>query len=166
MKTDQNQASPNFSWTDECVAVLRQLWKEGQSGTQIANQLGGDVTRNAVIGKVHRLGLAARSPAPLRNPKAAPVAIGIFPRHDNAKARSRKFATAPLRVNTAVRRWLPPLGEEPAEVVKLADLTARTCRWPVGDPLEPDFHFCGRTRHSALTSYCPHHAALATRPAR
>jgi len=130
-----------MSWTDERVALLRKLWGEGKTAAEIANALG-DVTRNAVIGKAHRLKLSNRiSPIQQNNKKPAPAAKPAAPR-----ASSRKVV----------------IREEDIKVkgIPMADLQARMCRWPIGDPKEPDFKFCGYTAEAGVP-YCGDHAKLA-----
>lgn len=101
-----------MEWTEERIETLRRLWAQGQTASQIATLLGG-VTRNAVIGKAHRLGLSGRAAAVRREaPPAAPGRIG------------------------------------------------RTCQWPVGDPKEPNFHFCGQPVEAGRP-YCASHCAVA-----
>ncbi len=118
-----------MEWTNDRVEMLRGLWLHGRTASQIAAQLGG-VTRNAVIGKAHRMGLSGR-PSPIRQPMASqPTA-------------SRPMPSAPL----------PP---RPIAVGG----GGRTCMWPVGDPKQPDFHFCGAAVEVGRP-YCATHCALA-----
>ena len=128
-----------MSWTDERVALLKKLWADGLSASQIAAELGG-ITRNAVIGKVHRLGLSGRAKSPS---SSAPR-----PR----KARSSGMMRVPrssMRGNTALAYDYevepePELIEIPLEQRKtLLQLTEKTCRWPIGDPGSAEFFFCG-----------------------
>jgi GcrA cell cycle regulator len=181
-----------MSWTDERVEKLKELWGEGMSASQIAKALGA-VTRNAVIGKVHRLGLSNRSAAPGSQPATSEVKSAQKP----AKAsRSEKVAAAPKDAVTAPeeQRLVPvvraqpvirdatqprapglPTPEEQAaratlvEIEKMArkldlmSLTERTCKWPIGDPTEETFHFCGLPS-VAGKPYCEHHVAVAFQP--
>jgi GcrA cell cycle regulator len=156
-----------MSWTDERVDLLKKLWSEGLSASQIAGRLG-SVTRNAVIGKVHRLGLSGRattSRMKTHRPRA---------RMANAKRANNKprFAVAG---NPAVRGLFSGEGEAyvpPAEemIIPLAErktiqtLTECSCRWPIGDPQMADFHFCGKNK-VPLLPYCEHHARRAFQPA-
>ena len=134
-------------WTDERVDQLKSLWTEGLSASQIARALGG-VTRNAVIGKVHRLGLAGR---------AAPSRID-----------RPRLPSAP-RLSYRIREPEPPVVEE--EPVKLDDgsfvgvltINDRMCRWPIGDPSADEFHFCGRNPKQG-SPYCEAHARKAYQP--
>jgi GcrA cell cycle regulator len=105
----------NNEWTPERIAALIALWNESHSTSEIGRRLG--ITKNAVIGKVHRLGLPQRRPSP----KLAP-----------------QFA----------------------DVVRLDRLSSDMCSWPVGNPVEEGFHFCGE-KASPGKPYCPKHCALA-----
>lgn len=157
-----------MSWTDERIATLKKMWKEGKSAADIAKTLGKGVTRNAVIGKAHRMGLSGR-PSPIKKPPAPAKKEAAAPRKE-AKApvvaAPRKEAKAPAaKAPTQPREPAPP---RPAikEVfpadggVALVDLTERMCKWPFGDPREDDFTFCGRGIRPG-TPYCPEHAAMA-----
>ena len=161
-----------MNWTDERVEKLTKLWADGLSASQIAAQLGG-VTRNAVIGKVHRLNLPGRTksgggsaPRPKRQPSAPRAASGFNSRPaPRAVSRSGGSAAA-LRVEAEAVEHV----EEARDVVvpiarklTLVELTERTCKWPVGDPLHEDFHFCGNESGES-TPYCKYHARLAFQP--
>ncbi len=183
-----------MSWTDDRVEKLKQLWGDGMSASQIAKALGG-VTRNAVIGKVHRLGLSNRGTAsggqtatddakkadkparPSRPVKAAaepkPAAVAV---EEAAKPAPMVVRTQPvIRDATQPRAPGLPTPEERAaratlaEIEKMArrldlmSLTERTCKWPIGDPTEESFHFCGLPS-AAGKPYCEHHVAVAFQP--
>ncbi|HEY2659326.1 MAG TPA: GcrA family cell cycle regulator [Caulobacteraceae bacterium] len=148
-----------MGWTDERVESLKKLWLDGLSASQIAKQLGG-VTRNAVIGKVHRLGLSGRAapsqparpvfkaPRPPRPVSAAPA-----PRRVEAHAHAQaQAATAPVPVVYV---------EEPGSATVLT-LGAHMCKWPIGDPSTDGFTFCGR--RGAEGPYCVEHARVAYQP--
>lgn len=137
-----------LGWSDDRVTALKSLWLDGLSASQIARKLGG-VTRNAVIGKVHRLGLGRAVPsAPSR-----PVRILI--------PRSPRRATAP-RAKTAIRHTpLPAPPEGPGLVSSLAALGVHACKWPIGDPKASSFSFCGRLANGP---YCAAHKAQAFQP--
>ena len=136
-------------WSDDRVTTLKSLWRDGQSASQIARALGG-VTRNAVIGKIHRLGLSGR-PAPSRPGRTRVVRL---PR---PVAISRRQANLPPRAVVA----LPTPPEGPGLVATMAALSAHVCRWPIGDPKAADFSFCGRLANGP---YCPAHQGQAFRP--
>ena len=143
-----------MSWTDDRVAVLKKLWLEGLSASQIAKQLGG-VTRNAVIGKVHRLGLSGRA-APSQPARA------VF----KAPRPARPVSPAPM-----VRRAEPVARPEPMRLrapeepgsATVLTLGAHMCKWPIGDPTSDTFAFCGR-RTGEDGPYCRDHAQVAYQP--
>lgn len=154
-----------MSWTDERIATLKKMWKEGKSAAEIAKTLGKGVTRNAVIGKAHRMGLSGR-PSPIKKP--APVKKEAPAKKETAAAPARaakKSAPAP-KANPALAKEVEELKSiqksmiPPGGGVALIDLTERMCKWPIGDPREPDFTFCGRTNNTG-TPYCAEHAAMA-----
>ena len=198
-----------MSWTDERIEKLTKMWEGGSTASQIAEELGG-VSRNAVIGKAHRLGLKARpspvkanekeaAPAPApRAPKAeAPPRPAPSPRPAPAAAPARP-APAPaagaatgdtpaaptpgprivsvgpggfLRqgpgdqqapIPPAPPRRLVPAKPSPevADKTSLLDLNDRICRWPMGHPGEPDFHFCGEKVNPGFP-YCVDHCGRA-----
>jgi len=126
-----------MSWTEERVALLTRLWGEGKTAAEIASALGG-VTRNAVIGKAHRLKLSNR----------------VSPIQQNKKPTAPKTERkAPEPVKAAQPR-------EKAGEVSLLDLEPRMCRWPLGDPQDEAFGFCGEDKLSGVP-YCEEHAKLA-----
>lgn len=129
-----------MAWTDEKVEILTQLWGKGHSASEIARIIG-DVSRNAVIGKAHRLGLSGR-------PKTAPVA------KPKPVVRRRSPVEKPRSVYIA---------EGPIIGAGILDLTERMCRWPIGDPKTSDFKFCGR-KLGGGTTYCTEHASMAYQP--
>lgn len=163
-----------MTWTDERVELLKTLWAEGLSASQIAAQIGG-ISRNAVIGKVHRLKLSSRgraTPQPSRPKKAARPAAApnrapsrpgtMRPTVVGATALQPQFDVAPDYVPEIVPNEdvVVPI----ARKLTLTELTERTCKWPIGDPLSENFHFCGN--HSNESGpYCAYHARLAFQPA-
>jgi len=190
-----------MSWTDERIDALRKMWEAGQTASQIAEELGG-VSRNAVIGKAHRLGLQSRpspvkpnepgatpAPAPV---KKAPAPIEAAPRPAPAPA---PVSAAPITVTTdtspatpqpilrsvgpggfvrqspgeqqppitpAPPRRLVPAKPSPemADKTSLLDLNDKICKWPLGHPGEPDFHFCGDKVNPGFP-YCVAHCGHA-----
>lgn len=140
-----------MSWTDERVALLKKLWGEGKTAAEIAKTLGG-VTRNAVIGKAHRLKLSNRlSPIqqnkkPARQPVAANTSVPV----------EKKTASAKTTVSVTASAKPAPV----TDGKKLNDLGPRECRWPHGDPREENFGFCG-DRVVAGLPYCLEHAKVA-----
>ena len=134
-----------MAWTEERVEVLKTLWNEGLSASQIAGRLGG-VTRNAVIGKVHRLGLSGRA-AP-----AKPKAVKPDPAPEPART--------PVRPRPSVQMDPATWGEGRATVTTIG---ANDCKWPIGDPAGADFHFCGQGAAGGKP-YCAYHSSLAFQP--
>ncbi len=195
-----------MSWTDERIEKLTKMWEGGATASQIAEELGG-VSRNAVIGKAHRLGLKAR-PSPVKAnekdaaPAPAPRAAKAPPRPAPAPApRPAPTAAAPARpapvasaapasppsepgprivsvgpggflrqgpgdqqapIPPAPPRRLVPAKPSPeiADKTSLLDLNDRICRWPMGHPGEPDFHFCGEKVNPGFP-YCVEHCGRA-----
>ncbi|MEE2525463.1 GcrA family cell cycle regulator [Hyphobacterium sp. HN65] len=150
-----------MAWTDERVEQLKKLWAEGLSASQIAKKIGG-VTRNAVIGKVHRLGLSGRA-APSR-PSSRPARTPK-PRVTAAAASAPAKAKAP-----AARKPVPPPVQAPdpeplpnGEFATVLTLKDSMCKWPIGDPASGDFRFCGH-RTKAGDAYCEAHAQIAYQP--
>ncbi|WAT18956.1 GcrA cell cycle regulator [Aurantiacibacter sp. MUD11] len=203
-----------MSWTEERIATLTKMWEGGATASEIATELGG-VSRNAVIGKAHRLGLKAR-PSPVKakdKKKAAPKKKAAATKAAPAKAKAKpapakkakeeapakpapaKAATPPqnsqplpnkqedlpkivsygpggfLRqgpgdqqapIPPAPPRRLVPAKPSPeiADKTSLLDLNDRVCRWPMGHPGEPDFHFCGEKVNPGFP-YCVEHCGRA-----
>jgi GcrA cell cycle regulator len=141
-----------MGWTDERVELLKKLWLDGLSASQIAKQLGG-VTRNAVIGKVHRLGLSGRA-APSQPARPAFKA----PRPPRPA-----HTPAPRRVEAPQAAQPAPVFyvEEPGSATVLT-LGAHMCKWPIGDPATDAFTFCGRRAGDG--PYCIEHARMAYQP--
>ncbi|MBX3578586.1 MAG: GcrA family cell cycle regulator [Rhizobiaceae bacterium] len=163
-----------MNWTDERVDLLRKLWAEGLSASQIAAQLGG-VSRNAVIGKVHRLKLSSRgrsTAAPVRQKKAASAASGIksavrtthrpMPASIGATALQTQFDVEPVarQVIRPVENVVVPISRR----LQLIQLNEKTCKWPNGDPLAEDFSFCGNDP-AETGPYCAYHSRIAFQPA-
>ena len=175
----------NAGWTEDRVGALKKLWLEGQSASQIAKALGGGVTRNAVIGKVHRLGLsgraapsqparttfrtarpstkaAATAAAPATHP--APAAPAPQPTQaPSAPRRIEAVAPRPAAVPTQVAQPSAPapMPELPGTATVLT-LGAHMCKWPIGDPSSREFSFCGRRASEGV--YCVEHARVAYQP--
>ena len=165
-----------MNWTDERVELLRKLWSEGLSASQIAAQLGG-VSRNAVIGKVHRLKLSSRgraNTAPVRQKKnmhsngavkAAPrqaTVVRTMPASVGATALQTHFHVEPI-----ARPMLRPVENVVVPIsrrLQLIQLNERTCKWPNGDPLTEDFSFCGN-EPAESGPYCAYHSRIAFQPA-
>ena len=189
-----------MSWTDERIDRLKNLWSNGMTASQIADELGG-VSRNAVIGKAHRLGLQSRpSPvkpnepgaaAPAARPAAAPApAAAAAPAAEPAEPAAEEAAPAAAQppsppqpqirsigpggflrqgpgdqqspIPPAPPRRLVPAkpSAEVADKTSLLDLNEKICKWPLGHPGEPDFHFCGRPANPGFP-YCVEHCGVA-----
>jgi GcrA cell cycle regulator len=197
-----------MSWTDERIERLKKMWHDGATASQIADELGG-VSRNAVIGKAHRLGLEQRpspvkageekeakkaapaaapkaaAPKPVVAPKAEPVAAAPAPAATSqaappAPAVNRSAPEMQYRsigpggfirqgpgdqqppIPPAPPRRLVPAKPSPevADKTGLLDLNDRLCKWPMGHPGEPDFHFCGEAANPGFP-YCVQHCGVA-----
>ncbi len=151
-----------MSWTDDRVATLKKLWNDGLSASLIATKIG-EVTRNAVIGKAHRLGLAGRTTGSRKRSPAHAASLfraPAHPRKTRTVSRIRGPSRPPIRAAPKGPVLLPELGLPPDEFVTVRTLTARSCRWPIGDPKADGFHFCGRAK-PAGGPYCDHHAGIA-----
>jgi GcrA cell cycle regulator len=199
-----------MAWTDERIDQLKRLWEQGMTASQIAEELGG-VSRNAVIGKAHRLGLQSR-PSPVRSSEApapveeTPVEVEAAPVEAEPQEQSVSFndgdsdsdseeapaftapiAPAPTPAPPPLVRSIgpggfqrqgpgdqqPPITPAPprrlvparpaAEVAGktgLLDLSDKICKWPIGHPGEPDFHFCGQPINPGFP-YCLNHCSVA-----
>ncbi|WP_336287690.1 MULTISPECIES: GcrA family cell cycle regulator [unclassified Bartonella] len=168
-----------MSWTCERVELLKKFWSEGLSASQIAAQLGG-VSRNAVIGKVHRLKLPGRGKTAPVVSRAQKASASVSP----SVSRMHRTASTVLPTNAAscsvgaTALKMEFVAEEVTEIdvsaksdvvvpmsrhLSLLQLSENTCRWPVGDPLSPDFHFCGADS-GENSSYCAFHAKIAFQP--
>jgi GcrA cell cycle regulator len=135
------------NWTDERVEQLKSLWTEGLSASQIARAMGG-VTRNAVIGKVHRLGLAGRvAPAPNEHAHIQPP----------PRIAPRAQTTPPSQTEEE------PVALDDGNFATVLTISDHMCRWPIGDPSDGEFHFCGR-KVKPGSPYCEAHARKAYQP--
>jgi GcrA cell cycle regulator len=158
-----------MSWTEERVELLRKLWLEGLSASQIANELANGISRNAVIGKVHRLGLAGRAKTPAaaapRAPRAKPQRP-VTPRPSLPATRGNtalafKPQPMPLPEAAPVEEVVIPISER----VTIMELREAMCRWPLGDPATAEFRFCGAKKPAACSGpYCAYHNRLAYTP--
>jgi GcrA cell cycle regulator len=150
----------NDTWPQWRVDRLRDLWTIGKTASQIAVLLGGGLTRNAVVGKAHRMGLIGR-PSPIvrdgrgRQPRAPktrqPAAEGHL-----AVLQARERSE---QAKTAQRLHPPVVPPAPPPRPVLERVSQRTCAWPIGDPKKPGFHFCGATPVLEGDSYCAPHQA-------
>ena len=154
-----------LTWSDDRVEQLKKLWEGGLSASQIAAELG-SVTRNAVIGKVHRLGLSGRAKSPS---SAAPRQRKARPeRHMMRVARPASRGNTALAHAFEVELEPDPVAYDNvvpiSQRLSLLELNEATCHWPIGDPASSEFFFCGG---KALTSlpYCAYHSRIAYQPA-
>jgi GcrA cell cycle regulator len=188
-----------MAWTDERIDQLKRLWEQGMTASQIAEELGG-VSRNAVIGKAHRLGLQSR-PSPVRSNEApapveeAPIEVEPAPVEaepeetvvDEEPAVDAPVAPVPTPAPAPLVRSIgpggfqrqgpgdqqPPITPAPprrlvparptadiAGKTSLLDLSDKICKWPIGHPGEPDFHFCGQPINPGFP-YCLDHCSVA-----
>ena len=204
-----------MSWTDDRIATLKKMWEGGSTASQIADELGG-VSRNAVIGKAHRLGLKSR-PSPVKaneKKKAAPAKPKPAPKPAAKKAAPKPAAPKPAAPAAPAQPTTPPASREDAspsqpmpnknsdlpkivsvgpggflrqgpgdqqapippapprrlvpakpspeiaDKTSLLDLSDKVCRWPMGHPGEPDFHFCGEAVNPGFP-YCVEHCGRA-----
>lgn len=172
-----------MAWTDEMVADLRKMWADGLTTGEIAKRLG--VSKNSIVGKVHRLGLSGR-PSPIK--KKVPVEGQVCTPKEPKTPKKEKVIEAP-KDELAIAAPIEPKKEktlkkvevketfvepketkfskkEPEQIVhkegaiKLVDLDAHTCRWPIGDPKDEKFHFCGKKVRIGHT-YCDEHSETA-----
>lgn len=157
----------NIGWDERRVALLKKLWAEGLSASQIAGRLG-SVTRNAVISKVHRLGLCGRvTTSRMKTRRARPDTATA--KRQQPKSRFATFGNPALRALYHPEAEPMPAVEYAeldipvAERKVLADLEDHHCRWPIGDPQHLEFHFCGKDKVPGLP-YCEFHARRAFQP--
>lgn len=127
-----------MSWTDERVSLLKQLWGEGKTAAEIAKVLGDGITRNAVIGKAHRLKLSSRL-SPIQQNTSKKVKADNVPRPPRPAIKIPEFK---------------------GKGIKMVDLGPNMCRWPNGDPQDENFNFCGCDAVAGL-AYCADHARVA-----
>ena len=140
-----------MSWTEEREQRLRKLWEKGYTASQIAEMLG-DTTRNAVIGKAHRLKLAARAASKQSKSLKKQDSVGGLNKQEGYISRKSRFKSLLLDKNFEV--------ENPK---KLEELSDKNCRWPIGHPNEENFYFCGRNPVDGF-SYCKLHVLYAFQP--
>jgi GcrA cell cycle regulator len=144
-----------MAWTDERIAQLKAGWEGGMTASQIAEQLGEGVTRNAVIGKAHRLGLESR-PSPVKAGEEAETAVAA-PVAAPAPAPVAAPAPVPAAARPAAKK---PVRSGKAAKTSLLDLNEKICKWPIGHPGDADFHFCGKPSQAGFP-YCTEHCLVA-----
>jgi GcrA cell cycle regulator len=142
-----------MSWTEEREQKLKKLWEKGCTASQIAEMLGEGTTRNAVIGKAHRLKLPARAASKQStSPKKQDAASGVLNKQEGHISRKSRFKSLLLDKNFEA--------ENPKKLEELGD---KNCRWPIGHPDEENFYFCGRNPVESF-SYCKLHVLYAFQP--
>ena len=146
-----------MAWTEERVEQLKTLWAEGLSAAQIANKMGG-VTRNAVIGKVHRLGLSGRA-------TPAKPQRGCTKSYESSEAEPKTRISDPEDYKPIIPEpdFMAPKLLDSGTHATVANIKNNMCKWPIGDPAKDDFHFCGQGTPTGK-SYCAYHARLAFQP--
>ena len=140
-----------MSWTPERESELRKLWKKGHTASQIATLIG-ETTRNAVIGKAHRLKLESRMISK-RTPTSSKLNV-----ENNTEIKQEKTGR-----KARFKSLLIDKNFEPENPKKLEELTDDTCKWPIGHPFEKEFYFCGRKPLEKF-SYCKLHVLYAFQP--
>lgn len=162
-----------MGWTDEMVAELKRMWDEGLTTGEIGKRLG--VSKNSIVGKVHRLKLVSR-PSPIKKKSDTSVKDKIAPKPAKEPLKAEEKTTAPkdFTKNASTVKPVETIKEENIKAepitcappkkssgyVTLTDLDIHSCRWPVGDPKDETFHFCGKKTRIGQT-YCDEHAATA-----
>ena len=134
-----------MSWNEEKVNKLKELWGKGNTASQIAEIICG-ISRNAVIGKAHRLGLSGRMKSKSKISSVSIVRKRKIPNNKNSKV---------IELTTTAT--------EPMNPVSFANIKDGLCRWPIGEPEDIDFKFCGRKCDEGMT-YCTEHHTLAYQP--
>ena len=140
-----------MSWTDEKVAKLKELWGKGKTANQIAQIIGG-ISRNAVIGKAHRLNLSAKIKTRFVTSNKSFDDSSENKNYGSNKVRKSRFKSLIIDKNF-----------EPENPKQLEELDETSCKWPIGHPNEKSFYFCGRTSLKDF-SYCRLHLLFAYQP--
>lgn len=179
-----------MAWTDEMVEELKRLWAEGVTTGEIGRRL--NISKNSIVGKVHRLGLsgrpspikkkseeapakpAAKTPTKEKTAKPAkketpakpaaktpePAAVKSKPAAPKVQPQPSSAEASEEDIKLAKSLNIPSADNTKKEFLSLIDLDNHTCRWPIGDPKDENFHFCGRKVRLGQT-YCEEHAAIA-----
>ena len=140
-----------MSWNEEKVAKLKELWGKGNTASQIAEIIGG-ISRNAVIGKAHRLNLSAKIKTRATSVNQNFKSNNEDPRTKSSRGKRSKFKSLIIEKDF-----------EPENPKQLEQLDDNSCKWPIGHPNEKSFYFCGRTSLKDF-SYCKLHLLYAYQP--
>ena len=140
-----------MSWTEEKVAKLKELWGKGNTASQIAEIIGG-LSRNAVIGKAHRLNLSAKIKTRGASYKQNLEEVSVKKSNNSSRVRKSKFKSLIIEKDF-----------EPENPKQLEELDENSCKWPIGHPDEKSFYFCGRSSLKDF-SYCKLHLLYAYQP--
>ena len=158
-----------MAWTTEMIEGLKKMWKKGLTTNEIAKELG--VSKNSIVGKVHRLTLTSRpSPIKKKDGEDDDLFVQLTPEEnvpqpkeevqielEKEQQTAQEIQTKPLPVETELKK---------RKCIKLSELDSHTCRWPIGDPKDDRFCFCGNKVRAGQT-YCDEHAAIAyVKPAK
>lgn len=154
-----------MAWTDKMVEELKSLWQTGLTTSEIAKQLG--VSKNSIVGKVHRLSLSGR-PSPIKKKEEVQEPVVSKAKKERNIKQPELLVEEPLEKvelieeNIEIIETKAPCEEknEVSSITRLTDLDNHTCRWPIGDPRDENFHFCGKKIKTGQT-YCDEHAAVA-----
>jgi GcrA cell cycle regulator len=160
-----------MSWSDDDTETVTKLWNDGLTASQIASKLTGKYTRNAVIGKVHRLGLVMRGPSTQGRRGEITIRQGKGVRHRTTTVSHLEAAVFGKAIGggkgATGTRWmaepLPPEDTPPANLIALLDLEPHQCRWIYGDPKTSESGCCGKQQIIGLP-YCIDHSRRAYRP--
>lgn len=156
-----------MAWTEQQIQTLKKMWGNGYSASEIAKCLGGGLTRNAVIGKAHRMKLSAGAASTRKvvKPPSETKGVVMTPIKKVSSKRRAMMRTLPPVQSTTIPRKIDPV-LRPIEISKRTEgipvtkAGERHCRWPIGDPRSPDFRFCGCEISEGLP-YCTQHARVA-----
>jgi len=147
-----------MAWTTEMVEHLTQLWMEGMTTNDIARELG--MSKNSVVGKVHRLNLMSR-PSPIKKKEDEQILSADAPETVEIVVENEEEVVEVAAPTKVFQTHQTAAKDEPEKTcIKLSELDNHTCRWPIGDPKDEDFCFCGK-RVRAGQTYCDEHAAIA-----
>ena len=155
-----------MNWTEERVTLLRRLWTEDFSASRIAAELGG-VSRSAVIGKMHRLGLCGRGQPTWSAKRQSKPRLPPSQHRGSERQACRTVGNTALKMRPEMLEEVQPRPFESivvpiARKLTIEKLTEHTCKWPIGDPGHQEFHFCGHDSLDAMP-YCRYHARIAYR---